>query len=64
MQILASRSRGKPLNNFTATDDVSNVLRALNHNTNWKNSSMKFNKTITTKNLTQKSNITKNMMTE
>ena len=49
---------------MTTTDDVSGVLKALNTNTTWRNSSMKFNKTINTKNLTQKSNIQKNIMTE
>ena len=30
----------------TATTDVSNILRAINSNTNWKNTSAKLNKTI------------------
>ena len=66
MQILTSKSREKSsrYNNLTTTHDVSNVLKALNRNSNWKNSSMKFNKTINTKNLTQKSNAIKNIMTE
>lgn len=68
MEILVQKSRQKSSrhnNNLTTTHDVSNVLKALNKNTNWKNSSMKFNNTINTKNLTQKSNlIMKNIMTE
>ncbi len=66
MQVLTSKSREKlsRYNNLTTTHDVSNVLKTLNKNINWKNSSMKFNKTINTQNLTQKQNIVKNIMTE
>lgn len=51
----------------TITSDVSNILRALNSNTMWKNSSAKLNKTIThNKNNTINNNSKnkKNIMTE
>ena len=55
-------SRSKPL---MTTDKFSGALKTLNRNVSnsWKNSSTKFNKTITTKNLTQKSDLNKNLMT-
>ena len=55
-------SRSKPL---MTTDTLSGALKTLNRNVSnsWKNSSTKFNKTITTKNMTQKSHLPKNLMT-
>ena len=54
-------SRSKTL---MTTDKFSGALKTLNRNVSnsWKNSSKKFNKTITAKNLTQKSDLTKNLM--
>jgi hypothetical protein len=48
----------------TATTDVSNILRAINSNTNWKNSSAKLNKTIAGKTLNNTHKPKKGLMTE
>ena len=48
----------------TATTDVSHILRAINSNTNWKNSSAKLNKTITGKTLNNSNKPKKCLMTE
>jgi len=47
----------------TITGDVSHILRAINFNTLWKNSSAKLNKTLTNNKTTSK-NQKKNAMTE
>lgn len=48
----------------TATTDVSHILRAINTNTNWKNSSAKLNKTIASKALNSSAKPKKGLMTE
>lgn len=48
----------------TLTTDVSHILRAINSNTNWKNSSAKLNKTITGKPLNSTVKPKKGLMTE
>lgn len=48
----------------TATTDVSHILRAINTNTTWKNSSAKLNKTIAGKALNSSGKPKKCLMTE
>lgn len=48
----------------TATTDVTHILKTINSNANWKNSSGKFNKTVTSKPLNNTINPKKNIMTE
>jgi hypothetical protein len=48
----------------TATTDVSHILRAINPNSNWKNSSAKLNKTIAGKTLNNSQKPKKCLMTE
>jgi hypothetical protein len=48
----------------TLTTDVSHILRAINTNTMWKNSSAKLNKTITSKPLNTTVKPKKGLMTE
>ena len=53
---------GAPITNLTG--DVSNILRAINSNGLWKNSTAKLNKTINNKQNTMTKTNKKNIMTE